>query len=64
VVARATWPDQRIVRGTLGDIAEKLAVEPVERTALVLVGPALGVKEFRDSALYDPHYRRRFRGRG
>jgi precorrin-4/cobalt-precorrin-4 C11-methyltransferase len=64
VVVRATWPDQRILRGTLGDIAGKLAAEPVERTALVLVGPALGVKKFRDSALYDPDYRRRFRGRG
>jgi precorrin-4/cobalt-precorrin-4 C11-methyltransferase len=62
VVARASWPDQRILRGTLGDIAGKLAAEPVERTALVLVGPALGVKKFRDSALYDPDYRRRFRG--
>jgi precorrin-4/cobalt-precorrin-4 C11-methyltransferase len=62
VVVRATWPDQRILRGTLGDIAGKLASEPVERTAIVLVGPALGAKKFRDSALYDPDYRRRFRG--
>jgi precorrin-4/cobalt-precorrin-4 C11-methyltransferase len=62
VVVRATWPDQRILRGTLGDIAGKLAAEPVERTAIVLVGPALGAKKFRDSALYDPDYRRRFRG--
>jgi precorrin-4/cobalt-precorrin-4 C11-methyltransferase len=63
VVVRATWPDQRIVRGMLGDIAGKLAAaEPVERTALVLVGPALKAKKFRDSALYDPDYRRRFRG--
>jgi precorrin-4/cobalt-precorrin-4 C11-methyltransferase len=62
VVARASWPDQRIVRGTLGDIAAKVAAEPIERTALVLVGPALAVEGFRDSALYDPDYRRRFRG--
>jgi len=34
----------------------------MERTALVLVGPALGANDFRDSALYDPDYRRRFRG--
>ena len=62
VVVRASWPDQRIVRGTLGNIAEKIATDPIERTALVLVGHALGVDEFRDSALYDPEYRRRFRG--
>jgi precorrin-4/cobalt-precorrin-4 C11-methyltransferase len=64
VVARATWPDERIVRGTLGDIAVKLAAAPIERTALVLVGRALAAEEFRDSALYDAEYRRRFRGGG
>jgi len=62
VVARASWPDERILRGTLGDIETRLAAEPIERTALVLVGPALAAQEFRDSALYDPDYRRRFRG--
>jgi precorrin-4/cobalt-precorrin-4 C11-methyltransferase len=62
VVARASWPDQRILRGTLGDIAATLAAEPIERTAIVLVGPALAAESFGDSALYDPDYRRRFRG--
>ena len=61
VVARATWPDERIVRGTLGDIADKLAVQPIERTAVIRVGRALEAEDFRDSALYDPGYRRRFR---
>jgi precorrin-4/cobalt-precorrin-4 C11-methyltransferase len=61
VVARASWSDERILRGTLGDIARKVAAEPIERTALVLVGRALAAEEFRDSALYDPDYRRRFR---
>jgi precorrin-4/cobalt-precorrin-4 C11-methyltransferase len=62
VVARASWPDGRVVRGTLGDIATLIAAEPMERTALVLVGRALDARGFRDSALYDPDYRRRFRG--
>jgi precorrin-4/cobalt-precorrin-4 C11-methyltransferase len=62
VVARATWPDERIVAGTLGDIAQKLAAAPIERTALVLVGRALAAEGFRESALYDAEYRRRFRG--
>jgi len=61
VVVRASWPEQRIVRGTLRDIAALIAAEPIERTALVLVGRALAAKGFRDSALYDPDYRRRFR---
>ncbi len=63
-MARASWPDERIVRGTLGDIAARLAAQPIERTALVLVGPVLDARGFRDSALYDASYRRRFRGRG
>jgi precorrin-4/cobalt-precorrin-4 C11-methyltransferase len=62
VVVRASWPDQRILCATLGTIKSKLAAEPIERTALVLVGPALTAEHFRDSALYDPDYRRRFRG--
>lgn len=64
VVARASWPDERIIRGTLGDIAARLAALPVERTALVLVGRVLDAEGFRDSALYDAGYQRRFRGRG
>jgi precorrin-4/cobalt-precorrin-4 C11-methyltransferase len=64
VVARASWSDERVVRGTLADIVGKLAAAPVERTALILVGPALAAEEFRESALYDPDYRRRFRGAG
>jgi len=63
VVARATWPDERIVRGTLADIGARLATEPIERTALILIGRALAAEDFRDSALYDPAYQRRFRGR-
>jgi len=62
VVARASWADQRIVRGTLANIAGRLAVDPIERTAIVLVGRALAAEDFRESALYDPDYRRRFRG--
>jgi precorrin-4/cobalt-precorrin-4 C11-methyltransferase len=61
IVARASWPDQRILRGTLGSIRAAMTGEPIERTAVVLVGPALAAEGFRDSALYDPGYERRFR---
>lgn len=61
IVARATWPDEVVLRGTLATIEEELAKNPIERTALILVGPALAKKDFRESALYDPDYRRRFR---
>lgn len=63
VVYRATWPDERIVRGTLGTITTDVAESPMERTALILVGKVLSGHDFRESALYDAAYRRRFRGR-
>jgi precorrin-4/cobalt-precorrin-4 C11-methyltransferase len=62
VIERASWPDQRIVHGVLCDIAERLAAQPIERTAVILIGRALAAEDFRESALYDPDYRRRFRG--
>lgn len=64
VVVEATRPSERVIRGTLADIVARVAAEPVERMALILVGPALGADAFRESALYDANYRRRFRGRG
>jgi precorrin-4/cobalt-precorrin-4 C11-methyltransferase len=63
VVFRASWPDERIVLGTLGDIEAKLAADPIERTAIVFVGPGLAAEDFRESSLYDASYQRRFRGR-
>ena len=64
IVYRASWPDQRIIRAALGSIAISMGSAPVRRTALILVGPALAATDFRESALYDVDYRRRFRGRG
>jgi precorrin-4/cobalt-precorrin-4 C11-methyltransferase len=62
VVYRASWPDERIVEATLSTIEAAIGETPIERTATILVGPALGATGFRESALYDPDYRRRFRG--
>jgi len=62
VVAHATQAQERIVRGTLGTISAQLRADPIERTALILVGRALEAQDFRESALYDADYRRRFRG--
>jgi precorrin-4/cobalt-precorrin-4 C11-methyltransferase len=62
VVVQASAPAEKILRGTLDDIATKVAQARIERTALILVGPALAAHDFRDSALYDADYRRRFRG--
>lgn len=63
IVYHASWPDERIIRGTLADIAARFAEAPVERTAIIFVGRGLGAERFRNSALYDAAYQRRFRGR-
>jgi precorrin-4/cobalt-precorrin-4 C11-methyltransferase len=60
VVWRATWPDQRIIRATLATLATAVPAE-VERTALILVGPALAQDGFDESRLYAGDYDRRFR---
>lgn len=60
VIWRASWPDQRILRGQLSDIENRVAGS-MERTALILVGPALAAKGFAESCLYAPGYDRRFR---
>ena len=57
LVARATWPDERVIRATLGT----LDGAGIERTAILLVGPALDPAGFAESALYSPDYRRRYR---
>lgn len=65
IVVKATWPDEKILRGTLSTIAAQVAAEPIERTALIFVGPGLQAEDFRESALYSTDYVRRFRsGKG
>lgn len=61
IVVKASWPDEKILRGTLSTIAAQVAAEPIERTALIFVGPGLKAEDFRESALYSTDYVRRFR---
>jgi precorrin-4/cobalt-precorrin-4 C11-methyltransferase len=61
VMVRVSWPDEQVVRGCLGDICGRVAELGIERTAVILVGRVLSPENFRDSALYDPDYTRRFR---
>ena len=60
VVYRASWPDQKIIRGTLGDIEGRMG-GGITRTALILVGPALAGDGFDESCLYAAEYDRRYR---
>lgn len=60
VVWRASWPDQRVVRATLGTLEVAIGTK-MERTALILVGRALGSDDFGESRLYAGDYDRRYR---
>jgi precorrin-4/cobalt-precorrin-4 C11-methyltransferase len=60
VVWRASWPDQRIVRATLATLETAVGAE-LERTALIMVGHALGAADFDESRLYAGDYDRRYR---
>ncbi len=61
VVARASWPDELVVTGTLATIAAAVHDAGVKRTATILVGPALAAAGFRDSHLYSGDRDRRAR---
>jgi precorrin-4/cobalt-precorrin-4 C11-methyltransferase len=55
VVARASHPDELILRGTLADIAEQVRAAGVMRSAVIIVGAVLTADQFCDSHLYSPH---------
>lgn len=63
VVYRATWPDEKVVRGTLADIRQKVRVEKITRTALILVGRVFENHDFGDSRLYASDHRHILRPR-
>jgi precorrin-4/cobalt-precorrin-4 C11-methyltransferase len=66
VAYRVSWPDQRLIRGTLGTIAGLVKDAGIERQALILVGPALAAREGKlkaRSKLYDQDFAHGFRGR-
>ncbi|UQX09405.1 precorrin-4 C(11)-methyltransferase [Candidatus Mycobacterium methanotrophicum] len=52
VVAYASWPQQRVLRGTLADIAEQMRDAAITKTAVIVVGDVLAAEGFSDSYLY------------
>ncbi|MBB2970985.1 precorrin-4 C(11)-methyltransferase [Mesorhizobium sp. RMAD-H1] len=62
VAYRVGWPDEQFVRGTLGDIAEKVEAAKLSRTAMIFVGRGLDPQNFRDSALYHKDHVHSLRG--
>ncbi len=63
LVYHASWPDQIALRGTLGDIEEKVESAGVKKTAMIIVGHALG-RGIPASRLYDGSFSHGFREAG
>ncbi len=61
VVHRATWPDQKIVRGTLADIFAKVREAKITSQSIILVGRVLTATDFADSRLYAPDFSHGYR---
>jgi len=60
IVYRASWPDQRILRGTLGDFTDELLAAGLRKTAMIVVGRAL-TKDHPVSRLYDSTFSHEYR---
>ena len=60
VVYKASWPEEKIIYGTLQTIAEKVKAEGITKTALVVVGDFLG-DTYELSKLYDRNFETEYR---
>ena len=61
VVYRASWPDQKILKGTLGDIAKKIKEEKITRTAIVIISNVIDSESYEYSKLYDKKFSHGYR---
>ncbi len=61
VVYRASWPDQKIIKGTLGDIAKKVRAEKITRTAIVIISDVIDPETYEYSKLYDKKFSHGYR---
>lgn len=60
IVYKATWPEEKVVRCTVGTLAESGRKAGITKTALLLVGDFLG-EDYERSKLYDPGFLTGFR---
>lgn len=61
VVYRASWPDQKVIIGTLEDITKKVQTEKIIRTAIVIIGDVIQPSSYEYSRLYDKTFTHSFR---
>lgn len=61
VVYRASWKDQRIIRGTLKDIAKSARDAGISRTAIVIIGDVISPESYEYTRLYDKEFSHGYR---
>ena len=61
IVYRATWEDEKIIRGTLGDIVEKTKEAKIIKTAVIIVGDVIAPKKYEFSKVYDAGFTHGYR---
>ncbi|WP_316506722.1 precorrin-4 C(11)-methyltransferase [Nitrosopumilus sp.] len=61
VVYRASWDDQKIIKGTLNDIVEKIQNEKITRTAIVIISDVIEPESYEYSRLYDKEFSHGYR---
>ncbi len=61
VIEKASWPEERVIEGTLEDIASKLKETDIRKTAMIIVGDALKPGAGEDSRLYNPAFSHGYR---
>jgi len=61
VVYRASWDDQKIIKGTLKDITKKVWSQKITRTAIVIIGDVIEPKSYEYSKLYDKEFSHGYR---
>ncbi len=52
VVYHASWNDEKIIRGTVGDIADKVEALGIEKSAMIIIGNVLNPENYKRSHLY------------
>ena len=60
VVYKATWPDEKIFRCTVGTLHETVSGNGLTKTSLIIIGNCMG-EEYLRSLLYHPHFTTEFR---
>ena len=61
IVYKATWKEEKILKGTIETISKKVREERIVKTALIVVGDVISPKKYEFSKVYDSQFTHGFR---